>query len=206
MKRHTLAVAFGVMALTVGCDPSAQGNATNVPSAVATASATPAQRSPSTEPTAPSAPPVSTPITPSDPGAAAFGTTTCAAAAALELAIGNDAGALGPEAKAFTEALGAHDPARTLATVGPIRAHLVEARSIVNGRTVWEPGESAMTLLDQFLRAVEANVAMIEEDARSGIAPADPQAAFIGEAALIYFDWLAQLRAVFPLVPGDPGC
>jgi hypothetical protein len=106
-----------------------------------------------------------------DMRAAAFHADVCTALLELELAVGDDSGVRGPEAKALFDALDASDPEAILAAVGPVRRHLDRAAEIVDNWPRWPPGEETFGWLNPFVPQLLTNLDDIERDARAGIAP-----------------------------------
>jgi hypothetical protein len=147
---------------------------------------------------------------PGEMGAAEYRAQVCPTIAELELAIGDAAGARGPEADALFDALATHNPEAITPAVGPVRAHLARAAEIVGMWTPWPPGAETGSLLGPFIRHLLANLDAIERDAQAGVAPDAGEAAFVDDESRRQFARiLEEARLVIgesPESPGSPAC
>ncbi|MGZ8528664.1 MAG: WD40/YVTN/BNR-like repeat-containing protein, partial [Candidatus Limnocylindrales bacterium] len=136
-----------------------------------------------------------------------FRRSICEAFVEFELAFGNDAGAMGPVAQAYFDALTARDPEAIVETAGPVRGHIEKILEIARTPVPWEPSEEVYRLLERFAVLALENVIRVEDDARLGVAPADAQAAFFGEAlAARYHELVAAIGPAMSQLPDPSGC
>jgi hypothetical protein len=133
--------------------------------------------------------------------------TVCQTFVEFELAFGNDAGAMGPVAQTYFDALKARDAEAIVEAVGPVRDHIENLLEIARTPVPFEPGAEFYRLLERFAALALENVIRIEEDARRGVAPPDAQAAFLPEAlAARYLELMAAIQPAVAQVPGEPSC
>lgn len=120
---------------------------------------------------------------PSPPATAReFAAALCVAFDEFTLAVGNDAGAKGPEAAALAKAIEDRDAPAIAAAILAVRAHAAEfgrlGRLMASG---WEPGRTLAGVVVALADTILADLATLETGARAGRFPAGRE--YIGEAA-----------------------
>ena len=140
---------------------------------------------PSAPPATPSPAPgqVATPAPTAPPEllARSFRDDLCRVDAALFDVFGNAAGARGPDAAAFHDALAARNLKAIAATVPAIRGHLGDAQRVLDNSVQWQASAEAIASFRLLAQALTANLDRIEVEAAAGRAPADGASAFFGE-------------------------
>jgi hypothetical protein len=127
--------------------------------------------------------------------AEAFQALWCAAFDEFTLAVGNDAGAKGPEAAALAEAARANDGPAVLAAIPAVRAHIAEfgrlGHLMASG---WEPGRAFAGVANALADRLLIDLAILESTVRGGGTPARE---YFGEAAFALYQKLgAEGRAL----------
>ena len=125
----------------------------------------------------------------------AYSTTLCVAFDEFTLAVGNDAGAMGPEAAALRGAVKANDRQAILAAMPAVRAHLREfgrlGRQMASG---WEPGGALAHVVVQLADRLLDDLASLESTVRGGGAPG--RVYFGQEAYALYQQMFVEGRAL----------
>jgi hypothetical protein len=137
-----------------------------------------------------------TPTEPPPPASAsAFSATWCLAFQEFEAAVGNDAGAMGPEAEALRDAVKSGSAPAVVAATPAVRAHVEEFGRL--GRLMaagWEPGRAfagvAVELADRMLSGLDS----LHAAAAGGELPTEP---YFGEAEFaLYQELFVEGRAL----------
>ncbi len=139
--------------------------------------------------------------------AEAFTATWCEAFDEFTLAVGNDAGAMEPEAAALRDALQAGDGAAILRAIPAVRAHLLEfgrlSRLMGSG---WEPGRAFAGVAVQLADRVLLDLAALEQAVRGGALPENIGQAYVTEAGFaLYQQMFVVGRALSDSQPGQLG-
>jgi len=121
------------------------------------------------------------PTAPPELLAQSFRDDLCRVDAALFDVFGNAAGARGPDAAAFHDALAARKAKAIAATLPAVRGHLEDATRVLDNSIPWQASAEAIASFRLLAEALTANLDRIEAEAAAGRAPADGASAFFGE-------------------------